>query len=438
MSEPFSIAAAARETPRTPALFVDGRVLSFADVGALVAARARDLDRDAAGGGPHPVVGEATLATIVTLYALLESRIPALLLHPRLTPPEREGLLAAAVRSGPLPGPDAAMIVYTSGTTGVPRAAVLSRGALLASARASEANLGWQPDDRWLLHLTLAHVGGLSILTRCLAARRCVVLGGHFEAEKVPQAIDDQRITLASLVPTMLLRVIDANPGWTPPPHLRAILLGGASASPCLLQRAAAARVPLVVSYGLTEACSQVTATPYAARFAPAEERSGRALPGIGVRVVDGRIEVRGPTLMTGYWNETPLAPGAWFDTGDVGAIDERGRLTVHARRTDLIVTGGENVYPAEVEAVLEACPGIAAAAVFGVPDEVWGQTVAAALVAAGDPPGDAALRAFLDARLAPHKQPRAIGWLRELPHTRGGKLDRASLADLTLTLRPL
>ncbi len=386
---------------------------------------------------PFPVVGDPALDTVVTLYALLERHIPALLLHPRLTRVEREELLDVAARSGPLPGPDPAVIIHTSGTSGVPRAAVLSRGALLASAQASEANLGWQGQDCWLMCMPLAHVGGFSILTRSLAARRCVALHPRFDAERFPRWVSEERVTLASLVPTMLNRVLDAHPEWRPPRTLRAILLGGAAASPRLLERAAAARVPLVVTYGLTEACSQVTATRYASRFAPAGEGAGAPLPGIELRLVDGRIHVRGPMLMNGYWNAPPLAADAWFDTGDVGMLDKFGNLSVHARRTDLIVTGGENVYPGEVEAVLEACPGIAAAGVFGVPHQVWGQTIVAVLVAEAVAPSDAELRDWIDARLAPHKKPRAICYVGQLPHTRGGKLDRGALGEFAGALRP-
>jgi O-succinylbenzoic acid--CoA ligase len=140
--------------------------------------------------------------------------------------------------------------------------------------------------------------------------------------------------------------------------------------------------------------------------------------------------------LMAGYWNEPPLDPGAWFDTGDLGEIDARGCLHVHARRTDLIVTGGENVYPAEVERVLEALPGIAAAGVFGVPSGEWGEEVAAALVASDAPPAESVLREHLLARLAPHKRPRRVCWVASLPHTAGGKLDRAALRGLAPALR--
>jgi len=147
---------------------------------------------------------------------------------------------------------------------------------------------------------------------------------------------------------------------------------------------------------------------------------------------------VRGPMRMAGYLGEPPLEPQAWFDTGDLGEIDAEGCLWLHARRADLIVTGGENVYPAEVERVLEACPGVQAAAVFGLPDETWGQTVAAALVAGPQPPDDETLAEHLARHLARHKRPRRICFVPALPHTAAGKPDRLALAALAPALRPL
>jgi O-succinylbenzoic acid--CoA ligase len=141
---------------------------------------------------------------------------------------------------------------------------------------------------------------------------------------------------------------------------------------------------------------------------------------------------------MAGYWNEPPLEPDAWFDTGDLGEFDAAGCLHVHARRADLIVTGGENVYPAEVERVLEAFPGIVATGVFGVPDDVWGQVVAAALVVEKAPPPDAALADFCRRELAPHKRPRQVCYVERLPVATSGKLDRRALAALTRELRAL
>jgi O-succinylbenzoic acid--CoA ligase len=438
MNASLSIFAAALDAGTVPGLKSGDRSYTFAELAELARARIGTLSREIADKTPYPVMGGNTLETIVTLYALLEMHIPALLVHPQLTAPERADLLAAAKRAGRVSHPDAAAIIYTSGTAGEPRGAILTCAALAASAQAHAANVGWSRDDHWLLCMPVARVGGLSIVTRCLAARSCVALTSGFDASRFPEWVATHRVTLASLVPTMLARVLDANPAWTAPSHLRAILVGGAAAPPKLLRRAAVHRVPIVVTYGLTETCSQVTATPYAARFAPEEWAAGVPLPGIELRVCDGRIEVKGPVLMAGYWNGPPVAPDTWFDTGDLGAIDAAGRLHVYARRVDLIVTGGENAYPAEVERTLEAFPGIAAAGVFGVPDEVWGQTVAAALVAEAEPPPDSALIEYISSRLAPHKRPRQVCYVSRLPHAPTGKLDRQALANVAPALRPL
>ncbi len=439
MSDALSIRAAAGEAGARVALVAGGRAYTYAEVAALVERELPGLAHACGYGAAFPLVADNALATAVTLLALLELRVPALLLHPRLTADERAALVAEARRAAPGAHPDAAVVIHTSGTTGRPRGAVLTRAALAASAAASAANLGWEPDDRWLACMPIARVGGLSILTRCLAARRTAVLAGGFDAATLPAALAGERVTLVSLVPTMLARLLDAHPGWRPPAHLRAVLVGGAEAPAALLRHAASRGVPVVLTYGMTETCSQVVATPYAERFAPAGCGTGRVLPPAELRVVAGRIEVRGPMLMAGYLDAPPLPPSAWFDTGDLGELDARGCLTVHARRTDLIVTGGENVYPAEVERALERCPGVAAAAVFGLPDDAWGQTVAAALVVApAGAPSDDDLRAFIRARLAPHKRPRRVCRVLHLPQTAAGKLDRDGLAAFAPLLRPL
>jgi O-succinylbenzoic acid--CoA ligase len=431
----LSISAAAREAPERVALHCDGRAWRFAELAGAVRARAVALPLD--GRRPWPLVGHNDLDSLLTLYALLEARQPVLLLHPKLTAAEQAAEIdATAAAAARLPA-DAAAIIYTSGTTGRARGAVLTRAALLASAQASAANLGWQDDDCWLLAMPLARIGGLSILTRSLAARRAVALAPGFDAALLPQWIDAQQVSLLSLVPTMLALLLDAQPQWRAPAHLRAVLVGGAPAAPRLLARAAERGLPVVLTYGCTETCSQVVATPYAQRYAPAAAGAGRALPGAELRVRDGRIEVRGPMRMAGYLGEPPLAADAWFDTGDLGIIDPGGCLQVQARRTDLIVSGGNNVYPAEVEQVLEDCPGIAAAAVFGLPDETWGQIVAAVLVADGTAPSEAEFAAHLSRHLARDKQPRRLGFIARLPHTPGGKLDRAALIALAGTLRP-
>ncbi|MBA4178000.1 MAG: o-succinylbenzoate--CoA ligase [Leptothrix sp. (in: Bacteria)] len=435
----LSMRAAARQAGAALALYTAERSYSFAELATLTEQRMAALAPTLRAGGAHPVVGSNTLDTLLTLYALLELGVAALLLHPRLTAAEQAAERDAALQAEASLPPDAAAVLYTSGTTGRARGAVLTRAALLASAEASAANLGWQADDCWLLAMPAARVGGLSIVTRCLAARRAVALAPAFDAALLPQWLARWRVTQMSLVPTMLSLVLDAHPGWMAPPHLRVLLLGGAAAPDALLARAAARRLPIVVTYGSTETCSQVVATPYARRFEPAAWRCGRPLPGVALRVDgQGRILVRGAMRMAGYLGEPPLAADDWFDTGDLGSLDAQGCLHLHARRADLIVTGGENVYPAEVERVLEACPGIDAAAVFGLADATWGQTVAAALVAGPAPPSTAALWAHLQAHLAPHKRPRQVCFVPALPHNAAGKLDRLALPALAVGLQPL
>jgi len=438
VSDGLSITAAAREAGGALALVTcDGRY-SFADLAQLAQQRLRELPDTP---GPVTVVGSNTLDTLVTLYALLEARRPALLLHPKLTAHEQAQEVAATRRAAATLPADAAAIIYTSGTSGQARGAVLTRGALLASLAASATNLGWNDDDRWLATMPLARVGGLSIVTRCLAARRPVVLSEAFDAGTLPHQLAEHRVTLLSLVPTMLVKLLDEHPGWQPPAHLRALLLGGAPASPRLLARAAERALPIVITYGCTETCSQVVATPYEQRHSPDACGVGRPLHGAEVRVDErGHVLVRGAMRMAGYLGEAPLDPRDWFDTGDLGELDAAGNLRLHARRSDLIISGGENVYPAEVEHVLESCPGVAAAAVFGVADEAWGQLVAAVLVADSVTAVQLPERlpAFLESRLAPHKRPRRLGFLAALPHTPAGKLDRAALSERPPQLREL
>lgn len=435
MTGRLSIRAAAREAGAAVALHAGAERYTFADLAHLADRRIAEL---ASCATPYPLTGTNTLDTLVTLYALLETRRPALLLHPKLTASERATEIEATARAAGSVPEDAAAILYTSGTTGRSRGAILTHAALLASAQASAANLGWRDDDCWLLAMPLARVGGLSIVTRCLAARRAVALAPAFDAQLVPQWLAQYRVTLLSLVPTMLAHTLDAHPDWRPPAHLRLVLLGGAEASPRLLARAAGLGLPIVITYGCTETSSQVAVTPYDRRFDAAACGVGRPLPGVELRIDAGHILVRGPMRMAGYVGEPLLASEDWFDTGDLGELDADGFLHLHARRTDLIVSGGENVYPAEVERVLEACPGVRAAGVFGLADETWGQVVAAALVTGPQPLDDNVLMDHLAARLAPHKRPRRIGLVASLPMTPAGKLDRAALAALHPSLRPL
>jgi len=464
----LSLLAAARECGQRSAVVTEAGAVSYAAWLARVrgaAAWLADAGVDAADPAARvALVPEATLDGLALLHALVDRGIPFVPLHPRLTESERRALLDLAapvtfVSAPPILPPDGPAlapravsdaatlaIVFTSGTTGQPKGAILSRRAFVASAAASASNLPLAPDDRWLLAMPPAHVGGLSIVTRSLLARSAVVLptSGPFAPSTLASSVARHGVTLLSLVPTMLDRLLDLEPRFEAPPHLRAILLGGAPAPARLLRRAAERGLPVLTTYGLTEACSQVT-TQRAGTLPDPARGSGAPLPGIEVRIVDGAIEVRGPTCMDGYFPRgafaDPFDAEGWMRTGDIGELDEAGRLHVHARRTDLVLSGGENVYPAEVEEALEALPGIARACVFGVDDARWGQKVAAALVADAEtgPPSEDALRAHLRTRLAGHKRPRLVAWVESLPEGRVGKIDRGAARDrFAAALRPL
>ncbi|MBI5516274.1 MAG: AMP-binding protein [Deltaproteobacteria bacterium] len=460
----LSLPEAARRWPEAPALVLapEGSVWSF---GALAEALGPVCGWLAGSVGPVALVADNTLEAALVLHALVALGTPVVPLHPRLTPPERDALVrdsgatlvltaeALAARpweghgprwsasSGPLPGAPLG-VLYTSGTSGRPKGAVLSRRAFVASARASGKNLGWARGDRWVLCLPLCHVGGLSVLTRCLLAGRAVVLHPRFDADAVLASLREGG-TLLSVVPTMLRALLGADHAGDLR-RARAILVGGASCPEALLRECSARGVRALATYGLTEACSQVTCEdPSEALLPGARRSSGRPLPGVSLRVlgedgqeaprgVVGALEVRGPTLFSGYLHQAPRGDG-WFSTGDLGALDARGRLTVYARRTDLVVTGGENVYPLEVEAALEGLEGVREALVFGIPDEVYGQRVACALVLDGGEPdavAEAGLWARLEARLARHKRPRSVLFVDALPRLPSGKPDRAGAAE--------
>ncbi len=296
-----------------------------------------------------------------------------------------------------------AAIIHTSGSTAAPRPIELTFGNWLWSALGSAVALGLDPQERWLCPLPLSHVGGLSIVVRsAIYATTARVL----ERFDVDRALEELRTaTLVSLVPTTLARLLDA--GWREPASLRTVLLGGAAIPPALLERAAQAGVPVTPTYGMTEACSQIAT-------------AGTPLFCTRVTIAhDGEIVVGGPTVSPGL--------GGVLRTGDLGELDARGHLRITGRKADTIISGGENVAPTEVEAVLAEHPAVAEAAVHGRPDAQWGEAVVATVVLRGAAT-EAELRAFAAARLAPFKVPKAIAFADALPRTASGKLLRRAL----------
>ena len=317
-----------------------------------------------------------------------------------------------------------ALIVHTSGTTAAPRPVQLSYGNVLWSALGSGVGLGVDPDERWLCTLPLSHVGGLSILLRSAIYGTTAVVHERFEADRALRALEREEVTLVSLVATTLARLLDA--GLCEPPALRCALTGGGPVPPSLRERAQRAGVPVSLTYGLTETCSQATTLPAAALEDPAHT-AGPPLFCTRLRIAqDGEIMVAGPTVAP----SAQLEQG-WLATGDLGRLDDRGWLRVVGRKTDTIVSGGENVAPAEVEAVLEAHPQVLEAAVVARPDEQWGEALAAIVVhAPGAALDQAALLEHCRRHLAAYKIPKDLRTTEEpLPRTASGKLLRRELA---------
>jgi len=350
---------------------------------------------------------------------------------------------AAAAGAGEAPiqaAPDAVqLIVATSGSGGEPKGAMLTGRNLAASVHACRERLGLHGDDRWLLCLPVYHLGGLAVLYRCVQAGACAVLHEGFEADRVWHDLVERRITHLSVIPAMLAHLLDAAGDAPPPPALRRVLVGGAELSPALAERTARAGWPVCPSYSSAETGSQIAAC-LPEEHCPAG-CVGRPLGAFDVQVVDGhghptwevgRIRISGEAVMAGYANPERRPglglDGGWFTTGDLGRLDAGGRLWVVGRGDDIVVTGGENVHPRQVEEVLSVCPGIGEVAVTGRPDPVWGATLVAVYTG---PVGHVELADWCRAHLHGALRPRAFLRVDALPGAGSGRPDRARLREL-------
>jgi o-succinylbenzoate---CoA ligase len=396
---------------------VSYRDLLLRAVRAAGALHARGVKR----GRPVALALEPGLPFVEALHGCLLLGAPAVPVDPRLAVRERDAILRDAEQAvtrplqgetgvfqlpGPPDGRATALIVHTSGTTGRPRPVEIKYGNVRANARGLAQAMGLGDDERWLCPLPLSHVGGLMVVLRSALMATTAVVGPV-------ERLSGDGITIASLVPTQLQRLLDgrAKPG----PDLRRILLGGGPMPRTLLTRARAGGFAVCPSYGLTQACSTVTVGE------PGDvETAGRALPGVGVAIRDdGEIIVSGATINT----------LGGLRTGDLGRLDDQGRLIVTGRKGDVIITGGENVSPAEVEAALAEHPDVVEAAVFARPHALWGEAITALVVARqGAGLDQAALRAHCLERLAGFKVPKAFELVAELPRTASGKVRRADL----------
>lgn len=332
-------------------------------------------------------------------------------------------------------------IFYTSGTTGKPKAVPLTYSNHFHSAIASALNLGVEPNDNWLLCMPLFHVGGLAIAWRSVINGTKITLLPKFDRQEVLNAIASEQVTLISLVPTMLSRLLN-HPQWQNLQKLRAILLGGAPASPELIAQCLQLNLPIMPTYGMTETASQIT-TLLPHQVPIKQGSSGLPLFGNQLRIVDdhlqdlevgaiGQILVQGASVMHGYLHQFENAPiqAGWLHTGDLGYCDREGYLYVVSRRSDLIISGGENIYPTEIEAILLMHPHINEVCIVAVSDREWGQIVAAVIVTKTQLSLQE-IRDFCEQNaLARFKLPKSIYIWESLPKTASGKLLRQEICD--------
>jgi O-succinylbenzoic acid--CoA ligase len=385
---------------------------------------------------PRVIVATPTLDTARAIRTALATRTPIALLHSRITPEEaarQRAAIDASWLAGIAPHPeserakDPVVVLFTSGSTGVARGVVHTRASIDAAVVASALHLGWRPNDRWLLALPMAHAGGLAVLARCDSARVPVVLlEGDFDRAKCAALLED--CTLVSLVPTQLAALLD-DPNWRPPAKLRAVLLGGAAAPRPLLEAAASRGVPFLTSYGLTETFGQIATAPLGHAGDPRAPLV--PLPGVtirgGSRAKPGPLVVETTQLAMRYLDGAAITPR--FTTNDLGFVED-GRVHIVGRADDMIITGGENVHPSEIEDVLLATQGVRAAVAVGLEDERWGQIVVAVLVV--DEMFDHGRAATVwSARLAAHARPRRVEIVPELPLLPNGKIDRRAVTVL-------
>jgi O-succinylbenzoic acid--CoA ligase len=422
----FWLQLAARKQPERVAIEGPERSLTYAELSAAAIDAAGALRQLGVRRGSRVALALAPGAEfVIALHGCLLTGAAAVPIDLRITERERGEWIARAdvVVSQPLgrsqappppgisAGDPAVAVMHTSGTTAAPKPVVLTHRNFLASALGSAVALGLDPAERWLCPMPLAHVGGLSVPIRSAIYVTTSVIHGRFDLEAVLGELMDpaRRTTLVSLVPTMLARLLDA--GLQRPPTLRWALLGGGPIPSALVERATAAGVPVAPTYGMTEACSQI------ATF-------GWPLPGVSLRVEGGEAVVRGDVVSAGAVSED-----GWLHTGDRGRFDESGRLVIEGRIADTIVTGGENVAPIEVEAVLLEHPAVVDAAVLGRADPEWGEAVVALVVPRDRlPPAAAELRAHCAARLAPFKVPKRFELVASVPRGPTGKLLRREL----------
>ncbi len=335
---------------------------------------------------------------------------------------------------------------FTSGTSGDPKIVPLKRRQMYSAAKSSAKNLRPDPNHFWLLCLPLNHIGGISIILRSIIYGTGIYRLDVFHEEMIKEFLaENSRFQAASLVPTMLKRLLK-DPLFRTHRDFKAVLLGGGPSNEMLLRKAVERGIPMISSYGMTETCAQIVANPmlvpsgtytplssvgkpFSTNSVEIRDESGKRQP----MNESGLIWLKGPQVFDGYYpnkeKETRFDAKGWFNTGDYGHLNGNGQLFIESRRTDLIVSGGENINPYEVEQAIEGLKEINEAVVIGVDDEEWGQKVVAVVtIANGVQPDLEFVKSELKGKLADFKLPKALEIVESLPKTATGKIKRNSL----------
>lgn len=340
---------------------------------------------------------------------------------------------------------DTCTIMYTSGTTGHPKGVMQTFGNHWWSSVGSALNLGFMEADCWLCAVPLFHISGYSILMRSVIYGMPIVLHENFDVERTLEDITTKKVTIMSVVGTMLTKIIDTLEERRLPSHFRCMLLGGGPAPLPLLQACLKKDIPVFQTYGMTESSSQIVTLSPEYSLAKLGSAGKPLFPAqLQIRMEDerlaepgeaGEIVVKGPNVTPGYLNRPDATKdkvrNGWFYTGDIGYLDEGGFLYVIDRRSDLIISGGENIYPAEIESVLLAHPDVAEAGVTGIEDTKWGQVPVAFIVLRNAKKVEVdELRQFCLQRLAKYKVPKAFYFTESLPRNAAKKLLRKNLRE--------